>query len=184
MNPTANEIPCPSCGVIMSASAVRCSSCGMERSKADVKPQEEALTVIPVQQPSGKTHDKKSKDDEEEAPRRRRSFRKEETIEATDFLVPTNVSAWALASFYLALTKSMPPVLVCGLGFINAYAPLSGLLFSIPAVICGILALRGPRRGASYGSITGKARAIMGLVLGSLGVLIWLGLFLLFFSSR
>jgi ligand-binding sensor protein len=78
-------------------------------------------------------------------------------VEATDFLIPTNVSGWAIVSCYA--------------GLIGFCLPIVGLLFAVPAVICGIVALRKPTRGRSYGAVTSNARAIIGLVLGSLGVL-------------
>ena len=83
-------------------------------------------------------------------------------VEATDFLVPTNVSGWALVSCYA--------------GLVGFCLPLAGLLFAVPAVVCGIVALRKGSRGRSYGAVTSNARAIIGLVLGSLGTVGWGGL--------
>jgi hypothetical protein len=74
-------------------------------------------------------------------------------------LVPLNVSGWALASCYL--------------GLVGFCMPLAGLVFAVPAIVCGILALRRRKRATSYGAITGNIRAVIGLVLGALGLLIW-----------
>jgi hypothetical protein len=79
-------------------------------------------------------------------------------VEATDFLVPTNVSGWAIVSCYTGLIGvCLPP-------------------FAIPALICGIVALRRKPRGHSYGAVTSNVRAIIGVVLGSLAILGWGGL--------
>ncbi|MFL5338737.1 MAG: hypothetical protein ACJ8F7_01105, partial [Gemmataceae bacterium] len=51
---------------------------------------------------------------------------REQPLEATDLFVPTNVSPWAIASCYL--------------GLIGFCLPLIGLLFAIPAFVCGIVA--------------------------------------------
>jgi len=83
------------------------------------------------------------------------------TIEVTDFLVPTNVSAWAIASCYM--------------GFIGFCLPFIGLIFAVPAFISGIIALRKWRKRSSYGSVTSNIRAIIGLILSGLAILIWGG---------
>jgi hypothetical protein len=89
---------------------------------------------------------------------------------AVDFLVPTNVSRWALASCYLGLV-----------GFL---LPLCGFFFAVPAVLCGIMALRNRPAGGSYNAVTGNLRAIIGLTLGGLGVLVWGSLLLLFLLNQ
>jgi hypothetical protein len=88
-------------------------------------------------------------------------------VEATEFLIPTNVSGWSIVSCYL--------------GLIGFCLPLVGLVFAIPAFICGIVALRKRKRtkAASYGSVTSDVRAIIGLVLSGLAILGWGGLALL-----
>ena len=93
-------------------------------------------------------------DDDFDRPIRRR---REETVEATDFLVPTNVSAWAVASCYL--------------GLIGFCLPFIGLIFAIPAFICGIVALCKRSKAQNYGAVTSNIRAWIGLVLSSLSIL-------------
>jgi hypothetical protein len=99
-------------------------------------------------------------EDEEEPPRPRRG----QSLQPTDLLIPTNVSAWAIGSCYM--------------GLVGFCLPLVGLLFAIPGFIFGILALRQKRRRGSYGAVTGNIRAIIGLVLSSLAILLWGGLLL------
>lgn len=100
-------------------------------------------------------------DDFEDEPRRRRSERPAD-IQPTDFLVPTEVSGWAIASCYM--------------GLVGFCLPLVGLVFAIPALICGIVAIRQRSRTGSYGAVTSNMRAIIGIVLSSLGILISAGL--------
>jgi predicted branched-subunit amino acid permease len=82
---------------------------------------------------------------------------------AAQFVVPINVSVWAIIS--------------CWAGLIGFCIPLAGLIFTIPAVVCGIIALRQiRRRDPSYGKMTGQVRAVIGLVFGGLGTIVHLGL--------
>jgi hypothetical protein len=84
-----------------------------------------------------------------------------EPLGAVDFLIPTRVSGWSM--------------LACYLGLVGFCLPFIGLLFAVPAVICGIVALRRRRKVVSYGAVTSNIRAIIGLVLGSLSILLWAG---------
>ena len=93
--------------------------------------------------------------DEDDQPRRRR----EPEFEATDILIPTNVSGYSIAACYLGLISCLP---------------LVGLVTGIIAIVCGIVALRRRKKSKapdSYGAVTGDIRAILGIVLGSLGTL-------------
>jgi hypothetical protein len=101
-------------------------------------------------------------DDQRPRRRRPREPQYESVVEPTDFIVPTNVSPWAIASCYL--------------GFVGFFLPLIGLVFAIPAFICGIVAIRKRARGANYGAVTSNIRAIIGLVLSSLAILGYGGL--------
>src|SRR5207302_3932283 len=83
----------------------------------------------------------------------------EAPFEARQLLVPTNVSAWALGSCYM--------------GFVGFCLPFAGLLFAIPGLICGIVALSHWRRARSYGAATSNARAVIGIVLSSLAIIGW-----------
>lgn len=96
-------------------------------------------------------------DEYDEPPRRRR----EPSIEATDFLIPTNVSGYSIASCYLGLISCIP---------------LIGLLFAIIALVCGIIALRRRKKTGSYGAVTSDARAVIGIVLSSISLIGNLGL--------
>ena len=125
------EVPCPYCGKPVMARAERCPHCG------------EHL------------------DEEEPRPRRRRRPPPEPEIQPTDFLVPTNVSPWAMASCYM--------------GFVGFCLPLVGLVFAIPGFICGIIAVRKRAKAASYGAVTSNIRAIIGLVLSSLAIVLYGG---------
>jgi hypothetical protein len=128
MSAVRREEPCPFCGEPVSVTASRCRSCG------------EYLD---------------EEDPELERPVRRRS--REEEVQATDFLIPTNVSGWSMAACYL--------------GFIGFCLPIVGLVFAIPAFICGIVAWRKRRQASTYGAVTSDIRAIIGLVLSSLAIL-------------
>jgi hypothetical protein len=121
--------PCPVCGEDIAVSAVLCRFCG-ERLEKD-----ENGRFRPV----GKARDS--------------------SPEASEFLIPTNVSGWAIVSCYT--------------GLIGFCLPGLGLLFAIPAVICGIVALRRHKNDGSYGSKTSKIRAIIGVVLGGIAVVAW-----------
>lgn len=123
--------PCPECGEMVSIRAAVCPFCD-----ADLFEDE----------------------DEEDWPRRR-TERRAGDIEAVDFIIPTNVSGWSIASCYL--------------GLIGFCIPFVGLVFAIPALIFGIIALRRRRRATSYGSVTSDIRAIIGLVLSSLAIIVY-----------
>jgi hypothetical protein len=93
-------------------------------------------------------------DDDRPLPRKRSG-----DVEAVDFLVPTNVSAWSILSCYL--------------GLIGFCLPFVGMVFAIPAVIFGIIALRQRKKRkqpGTYGAVTSDIRAIVGLVLGGLAI--------------
>ena len=103
-------------------------------------------------------------DDEDDRPRHSNA------VEPTDFLIPTNVSPWAIGSCYL--------------GLIAFCLPFIGAVLGLVAVLFGIMALRGRKKTASYGSVTSNIRAIIGLVLGSLAIVIWGGLFVFMMLHR
>jgi hypothetical protein len=101
---------------------------------------------------------RRHRDEEEydDRPRRRRS---EPEFEATDVLIPTNVSGYSLAACYLGLISCLPIL-----------GPVTGII----AVVSGIIALRRRKQSknrGSYGAVTGDMRAVIGIVLGSLGFL-------------
>lgn len=103
---------------------------------------------------------RESDDDEDYEPRRR-----PDDIEATDFLFPSRVRKLS--------------ILCCYLGLLGCILPLIGLPFALTAFICGIFDLRNVyRRGssASYHSVTGTVRTVIGLILSGLGMLIGVGM--------
>jgi hypothetical protein len=97
-------------------------------------------------------------EDDEDEGRPSRPRRREE-VEVTDFLVPTNVSGWSIASCYM--------------GLIGFCLPFIGVIFAVPALIFGIIALRKRKQQASYGSVTSDMRAVIGLILSSLSIFGW-----------
>jgi hypothetical protein len=109
---------------------------------------------------------------EEERPRPRgpRRDREPPDLEATELLVPTGVSVPALIAPYL--------------GLIGFCLPIVGLPFALLAVIMGTIGLLKRRRGPTYGSVTGIIRAVIGLVLGALGLLISTVLILFLISEN
>lgn len=143
--------PCPFCGKLISARADRCRFCGEWLTEEEEEFEEEDL------------------DDEGELPRHHR--RRDNDLQPTDLLIPTNVSGWAIASCYL--------------GLIGFCLPFIGLLFAIPAFICGIMAMtRRPVKKATYGSVTGNIRAVIGLILSGLAIVGWGGLLILLLTKR
>jgi hypothetical protein len=128
MTSARNNRPCPYCGEEISVNAEKCRYCGRWLPEED--------------------------DDDD---RLRRRLRRDDTPEATDFLVPTNVSVWAMASCYL--------------GLFSLCVPFVGVVFALPALIFGIIALKKQRRRSSYGSVTGNIRAVIGVVASSLAIL-------------
>jgi hypothetical protein len=93
-------------------------------------------------------------DDFDDRPRRRRP----PEVDATDFLIPTGVSAYSMAACYF--------------GLFSCFIPVLGLLMAIVALPCGVVALRRRKKRASnYGSVTGDIRAVVGIVCSSLTLL-------------
>jgi len=116
-------------------------------------------------------------DDDEDRPRRRRDdsdngprrprHRPEPVAEPTEFLIPVGVSGYSLAACYLGLVGCMPVI---------------GLPFGIIALVCGIIALRQRKKKqatGSYGAVTSDMRAVIGVVLGGISVLLNLPLAIL-----
>jgi len=95
-------------------------------------------------------------DDFDDRPRRRPPPPSD--VEATDFLIPTNVSAWSMAACYF--------------GLFSCFIPFVGLLMALIALPCGIKALRQRNKKAStYGAVTGDIRAVIGIICSSLTLL-------------
>jgi hypothetical protein len=96
-------------------------------------------------------------DDDDDRPRKRRRRDEDEQEDDDDLgnsplgaVVPLGTSIWALASFYLALVSCVVPL------------PLLGLI----AVVLGAVSFFRQNHKASYGSITGNIRAVLGIVIG------------------
>jgi hypothetical protein len=82
--------------------------------------------------------------------------------DGTEFLIPTNVSAWSLAACYL--------------GLVGCALPLIGVPFALIGLTCGIIALarrKKNRARGTYGAVTGDIRAVLGIVFGILGLAWW-----------
>lgn len=94
--------------------------------------------------------------DAEDDDRPRRPRRQDE-FEATDILIPTGVSAYSMAACYF--------------GLFSCFIPLLGLLMALIALPCGIVALKKRKKKATYGSVTGDIRAIIGIICSSLTLL-------------
>src|SRR5262245_24333577 len=113
------------------------------------------------------TDDQIDDEREERRPRRRRDAEYDDPprrrpgdadVEATDFIIPTNVSGYSIAACYL--------------GFVGCFLPFIGLLFALVALPCGIIALRRQKRKpGSYGAVTGDMRAVIGIIFASLALL-------------
>jgi hypothetical protein len=106
------------------------------------------------ERPIKKRRPRDDDDEEEERPRKRRR-RDEDEDEGEDIgnsplgaVVPLGVSIWALASFYVAL--------------LSCFIPGFGLI----AIILGIVAFVTAKHKATYGSISGNMRAVLGIVIG------------------
>jgi hypothetical protein len=80
-------------------------------------------------------------------------------VDATDFLIPKRVSAWSLISCYF--------------GLIGVCMPLFGIIFAAIAFVCGLIALHKWRKANSYGAVTSNIRAILGLIMGFVGIALW-----------
>jgi hypothetical protein len=171
MSREPEEEPCPYCGELVLVTAARCRHCRRRLQGEEEAPPRPRRGAADEDEPEVRRRRRFEDEDEDFRPRRRRP--REETTEATDFLIPTNVSGWAIASCYL--------------GLIGFCIPFVGLLFAVPALIFGIIALRKPKRASTYGGVTSNVRAIIGVVLSSLSILGWGGLliyWLLFIATH
>ncbi len=81
--------------------------------------------------------------------------REQEYDEPVKWLIPVGRSGWAIAAGYLGLL---------------ALFPMVGFGFGILAVICGIMALRHIKQNPK---LSGMGRAILGLVLGPIGIVVY-----------
>jgi hypothetical protein len=75
-------------------------------------------------------------------------------MDPSELIVPTDVSGWSIVACYAGLIGLVLPC------------------FAIPALICGIIALRKRKKSRSYGSVTSDIRAIIGPVLSSLAIVL------------
>ena len=81
-------------------------------------------------------------------------------------VVPLGVSIWALLSFYLSLLSCLIP----GLGLL--------------AILFGAIAFFTHKHQASYGSVTGNMRAVLGIMIGVLTSLGWMALLVIALMNR
>lgn len=159
MSPAASERSCPKCGATVTAEADRCPSCQAVLPAAEEPIEVQAVTAEPARRkPARRRDDDDDEDDyDDEDDRPRRTYAKDPGADAAQFLVPLNVSGWAIASCYM--------------GLLGMCIPIVGLILTIPALIFGIIALRRQKRAATYGAVTGNVRAILGIVFSVLGIL-------------
>ena len=110
-------------------------------------------------------------DDEEElVERRRRRRRRNQGDDAVGFIVPQNVSAFAIIGLYA--------------GLIGFCVPVFGSPFAIVAFVCSIIALVRWKKSDNYGGDTSNTRAIIGMILSGLGILINLFFLVAYIKSR
>jgi hypothetical protein len=112
-------------------------------------------------------------DEDDDRPRRKRKIAKDDDDDdlgnsPLSAIVPVGGSIWALGSFYLALLSCIIPF------------PLLGLF----AIGLGILALFTHKHKASYGSLTGNMRAILGILIGFVTMIGSSILLVLFFTGK
>lgn len=162
MSRADEERECPACGAVVSARDTRCPECRKALPDEEDERTERAVTAKPERRVPRRERDDEDDDwdDEDDDDRPRRSVRRDQD-DPTTLIVPTNVSGWAIASCYM--------------GLIGFCIPLFGLVFAVPALICGIIALRKPARGGTYGAVTSNIRAVIGVVLSSLAILLYGG---------
>lgn len=89
---------------------------------------------------------------------RRPRGRRADDFEATELLVPGG-SPFAIISLYV--------------GLIGLCLPFVGLVFAVPAFVCGLVALRQWKKTNTYGGVTGNIRAVLGLILSGVAILLW-----------
>ena len=104
--------------------------------------------------------------DDEDRPRKKRRDDDDDLGNSPlSAIVPVGGSIWALGSFYLALLSCLVPI------------PLLGLI----AIGLGVLAFVTHKQKASYGSMTGNIRAVLGILIGFVTMIgSSIGLFLFF----
>jgi len=123
--------------------------------------------------PEGKKQKAPPPDDTDDRPRRQKRMDADEEASddpgesALSAVVPIGGSIWALLSLYLSLLGCVIPGL-----------PLLSLLF-------GIVALLTHKSKASYGSITGNMRAVLGILISLVLIVVHgIGLFLFLSNPR
>jgi hypothetical protein len=103
--------------------------------------------------------------EDDDCPRRRRS----DALDPVEFIVPTDVSGWSIVACYV--------------GLISCFLPFVGIFPAVVAITCGIIALRKRKKAITYGRVTSDLRAIVGVVLGGLTLVIHLTIFTLMASG-
>ncbi|MDY3551357.1 hypothetical protein R5W24_000432 [Gemmata sp. JC717] len=98
------------------------------------------------------------RDDDRRGGRRPRRRPAADEFEATELIIPGG-SAYAIISLYA--------------GLIGLCLPIVGLVFAVPALVCGVVAVRRWKKTDTYGGVTSNLRALFGLILSSLAVLLW-----------
>lgn len=96
-------------------------------------------------------------DDYDDRPRRPRRRDDRDEFEATDLIIPTNVSVWSM--------------LACYLGIFGCLIPFLGFFMGILAIIFGFVAFKKKKKRDSYGAVTGDIRAVVGIICGALTII-------------
>ena len=129
-------------------------------------------------------------DDEDEAPRRKKSVAKDDDDEGSDLgssalsaLIPVGGSVFALLSLWLSVIALLLTIFAMTTYWQQMLSCVLPALWPI-SLICGGLAFLTHKHKASYGSIAGNIRAIIGILI-SLGVMVMHGfLVFVFVTSR
>ena len=96
--------------------------------------------------------------EDDDRPRRRRP--RGDDLEPAELIVPLNVSPLS--------------IIACYAGLVGMCLPVVGLVFAVPALVCGVIALRRRKSDAasSYGKVTGDIRAVVGVIFSTIGILL------------
>lgn len=93
----------------------------------------------------------------------------ERPVDATDFLLPRNVSTWSM--------------LACYIGLVSCIMPLIGAFTGLLAIVFAGIALAKRRKGTNYGAVTSDLRAVFGLIFGIGSIVLWAYVWYTFYAK-